>query len=42
MTLSRRTLLRGAAAAARGHSQARIDKIPGRNLPRLYKDVWDA
>lgn len=28
--------------AARGHSQARIDKILGGNLMRLYKDVWGA
>jgi len=28
--------------AARGHSEARIDKILGRNLLRLYKDVWGA
>jgi len=26
--------------AARGHSQARIDKILGGNLLRLYQDVW--
>jgi membrane dipeptidase len=28
--------------AARGHSEARIDKILGLNLWRLYKDVWAA
>jgi len=28
--------------AARGHSQARIDKILGRNLLRQYRDVWGA
>lgn len=28
--------------AARGHSEARIDKILGQNLLRLYKDVWGA
>jgi membrane dipeptidase len=28
--------------AARGHSQARIDKILGGNLLRLYADVWGA
>jgi len=28
--------------AARGHSQARIDKILGLNLLRQYKDVWGA
>jgi membrane dipeptidase len=28
--------------AARGHSEARIDKILGRNLLRQYRDVWGA
>jgi membrane dipeptidase len=28
--------------SARGHSQARIDKILGLNLLRLYKEVWGA
>jgi len=28
--------------AARGHSETVIDKILGRNLLRLYKDVWGA
>ena len=28
--------------AARGHSEARIDKILGGNLMRQYKDVWGA
>jgi membrane dipeptidase len=30
----------GELLSARGHSPARIDKIVGGNLLRLYKDIW--